>query len=91
VPLRPVQLAMPAAAPAAELARLLGLPQPVLRELNPALRPAVWSGERPVPAGYRLHLPSDSPWTAERLAAVMRVTPGTLGAAGSMPGDAASP
>jgi hypothetical protein len=63
----------------------------VLRELNPALRPAVWSGERPVPAGYRLHLPSESPWTAERLAAVMRVSPEAVGAAGAMAGDAASP
>ena len=91
VPLRPVQLAMPAAAPVAELAQhgLRQIEQP--RELNPALRPAVWSGERPVPAGYRLHLPSGSPWTAERLAAVMRVTPEAVGAAGAMAGDAASP
>jgi membrane-bound lytic murein transglycosylase D len=90
-PLRPVEIALPTAVAAAELGRLLELPQPVLRELNPALRPAVWSGERPVPAGYRLRLPTGSPWTPERLAAVLRATPGTVGAAGSMPSDAASP
>ncbi|MBM4217395.1 MAG: LysM peptidoglycan-binding domain-containing protein, partial [Gammaproteobacteria bacterium] len=28
-------------------------------DLNPALRPAVWSGERLVPRGYRLRLPPD--------------------------------
>jgi membrane-bound lytic murein transglycosylase D len=90
-PLRPVQLAMPAAAPVAELARLLGLPQSALRGLNPALRPAVWSGERPVPAGYRLHLPSDSPWTPERLAAVLRATPSAPGVVGGSASDAAAP
>jgi membrane-bound lytic murein transglycosylase D len=90
-PLRPVQIAMPAAAPVAELARLLNLPQPVLRELNPALRPAVWSGERPVPAGYRLHLPTGSPWTAQRLAAVLRVTPAEAGAAGATATGVAAP
>lgn len=89
--LRPVEIALPSAVAAAELGRLLELPRPMLRELNPALRPAVWSGARPVPAGYRLRLPTGSPWTAERLAAVLRVTPPALGAVGTAAGDAAAP
>lgn len=90
-PLRPVEFAMPTAVAVSELGRLLDLPQPMLRELNPALRPAVWNGERPVPAGYRLRLPTGSPWTAERLAAALRAAPSTLGAAGGTPTDAAAP
>lgn len=90
-PLRPVEIALPTAVAAAELGRVLDLPQPVLRELNPALRPAVWSGERPVPAGYRLRLPTGSPWTPERLAAVLRVTPPAPGAAGATTSDSAAP
>src|SRR5580658_5088633 len=40
-----------------------------LRELNPALLPAVWSGAQRVPKGYRLRLPSDgAPWTRDLLA-----------------------
>ncbi len=31
-----------------------------LRQLNPALRPAVWNGQRPVPAGYVVRLPGSS-------------------------------
>ena len=90
-PLRPVEIALPTAVAAAELGRLLDLPQPTLRELNPALRPAVWSGARPVPAGYRLRLPTGSPWTPERLAAVLRVTPPAPGAAGATTSDTAAP
>ena len=90
-PLRPVEIALPTAVAAAELGRLLDLPQPMLRELNPALRPAVWNGERPVPAGYRLRLPTGSPWTPERLAAVLRVTPSAPGAAGATASDTAAP
>ncbi len=90
-PLRPVEIALPTAVAAAELGRVLDLPQPMLRELNPALRPAVWNGERPVPAGYRLRLPTGSPWTPERLAAVLRVTPSAPGAAGATASDTAAP
>ncbi|MFN5011374.1 MAG: lytic transglycosylase domain-containing protein [Gammaproteobacteria bacterium] len=90
-PLRPVEIALPTAVAAAELGRLLDLPQPVLRELNPARRPAVWNGARPVPAGYRLRLPTGSPWTPERLAAVLRVTPSAPGAAGATASDTAAP
>jgi membrane-bound lytic murein transglycosylase D len=90
-PLRPVEIALPTAVAAAELGRLLDLPQPMLRELNPALRPAVWNGVRPVPAGYRLRLPTGSPWTPERLAAVLRVTAPALGAAGATATDTAAP
>ena len=90
-PLRPVEISLPTAVAAAELGRLLDLPQPMLRELNPALRPAVWNGERPVPAGYRLRLPTGSPWTPERLAAVLRVTTPAPGAAGATASDTAAP
>jgi membrane-bound lytic murein transglycosylase D len=51
------------------LVRALGVDRDTLRGLNPALRPAVWSGQRGVPAGYVLRLPAaGSKWTAELLA-----------------------
>lgn len=90
-PLRPVEIALPTAVAAAELGRLLDLPQSVLREANPALRPAVWGGQRAVPAGYRLRLPTGSPWTPERLAAVLRATPSAPGIVGGSASDAAAP
>lgn len=40
-----------------EITRFLKLDLPVLRELNPALSDAVFTGERLVPAGYVLRLP----------------------------------
>ena len=57
------EVEMPGYAGIEHLGRSLGIPLADLRELNPALRPPVWSGERFVPRGYRLRLPADRPYT----------------------------
>lgn len=63
------ELKMPSTASLSTLVRALGVDRETLRSLNPALRPAVWSGQRVVPAGYVLRLPeAGSQWTAELLA-----------------------
>jgi len=52
------------------LAGALKVSRDALRELNPALRPAVWNLQQPVPRGYRLRLPSGLPgWSGDGLAA----------------------
>jgi membrane-bound lytic murein transglycosylase D len=43
------------------LERTLNIDPETLRELNPALRPAVWRGRLAVPRGYELRLPDDIP------------------------------
>lgn len=53
------EIEMPGYAEISRLENALEVPLAKLRELNPALRPAVWSGERFVPRGYRLRLPPD--------------------------------
>jgi membrane-bound lytic murein transglycosylase D len=63
------ELKMPASASLATLVRALGIDRETLHGLNPALRPAVWGGQRAIPAGYMLRLPSvGSQWTADLLA-----------------------
>jgi membrane-bound lytic murein transglycosylase D len=63
------ELKMPASASLATLVRALGIDRDTLHGLNPALRPAVWGGQRAIPAGYMLRLPSvGSQWTADLLA-----------------------
>ncbi|MGH8140942.1 MAG: transglycosylase SLT domain-containing protein [Steroidobacteraceae bacterium] len=58
-----------ARAGAAQVLRALDLDRHTLEQLNPALRPAVWSGRRAIPAGYVLRLPgSDSGLTSRLLA-----------------------
>lgn len=44
-------------AAANDLLQHLQLNKKVLEELNPALRPSVWQGEKYIPKGYRLRLP----------------------------------
>src|SRR5579872_3159493 len=57
------------------LQRALGIDVERLRALNPALLPACWRGQRPVPSGYRLRLPlADTRWTSDLLA--QRLAPG---------------
>src|SRR3984957_6315093 len=51
------ELKVPSTVTAAALVRTLGVDREVLRGMNPALRPAVWNGQRSVPAGYVLRLP----------------------------------
>jgi membrane-bound lytic murein transglycosylase D len=68
------ELKVPSSSSAVTLARALGIDRDTLRNLNPALRPAVWNGQRSVPAGYVLRLPvSASSWTTELLAQRMGV------------------
>ena len=65
------EIELPRAASTADLQRIVGLPAAQLRELNPAVRDAAWRGERPLPAGYRLRLPAQTPWTASTLGAAL--------------------
>lgn len=67
-PLQYHELEMPGYASIVSLESALELPRSTLRELNPALRPAVWNGARLVPRGYRLRLPAERAWTAQQLA-----------------------
>lgn len=63
------EVAMPAFVPLAALERTLQIERSTLRSLNPALLPSVWNGERHVPRGYRLRLPSNGEgWTSELIA-----------------------
>ncbi len=70
--LRYQDVAMPGYARVSALERATGVPRATLEELNPALRPPVWSEERLVPRSYQLRLPpSDQAWTAQSLAAAI--------------------
>ncbi len=64
------EVTMPAYVRLTTLERALGLEREQLKALNPAWRPAIYSGTRLVPRGYRLRLPADTAekWTAELLA-----------------------
>ena len=55
------EVRMPAYVDVRSLERALDLDSETLRELNPALRPAVWRGRLAVPRGYELRLPSAGP------------------------------
>ena len=64
-----VEVRLSSSAPSAALLKTLGVDRETLRQLNPALRPAVWNGQRQVPAGYVVRLPgSESRWTSDLLA-----------------------
>jgi membrane-bound lytic murein transglycosylase D len=66
--MRFTELELPAYVPASELQKLLKLERSKLAALNPAVRPAVWSGSRYLPKGYRLRLPADAAaWTPQQL------------------------
>jgi membrane-bound lytic murein transglycosylase D len=64
------ELKMPSSANVTALLRVTGVDRETLRNLNPALRPAVWAGQRAVPVGYVLRLPAggSTSWTPELLA-----------------------
>jgi membrane-bound lytic murein transglycosylase D len=63
------EIVCPAFVPLAALERALKIDVDKLRALNPALRPAVWNGQRHIPKGYHLRLPADGEkWTSELLA-----------------------
>ncbi len=63
------EISLPAYVDLAPLSSALGLDVKQLRGLNPALRPAVWSGQFRVPRGYRLRLPAELAFSAAELQA----------------------
>ena len=90
------ELKMPATASMNTLLRAVGVDRETLRSLNPALRPAVWNGQRVVPAGYVLRLPAaGSSWTAEllaqRLGSAQPVTVAQASPPAKSPATAAAP
>jgi membrane-bound lytic murein transglycosylase D len=63
------EIATPSFVSMGSLERILKIERGTLRQLNPALLPTVWNGQRHVPKGYRLRLPLDGErWTSELLA-----------------------
>ncbi len=88
------EVKMPARADVAQVLRALDVDRRTLEQLNPALRPAVWSGRRAIPTGYVLRLPGgDSEWTprllAQRLTQARGVTVVAQQLGGSAPAAAA--
>ena len=55
------EVRMPAYVSVGPLERALDIDPETLRDLNPALRPAVWRGRLAVPRGYELRLPIGGP------------------------------
>jgi membrane-bound lytic murein transglycosylase D len=55
------EVRMPGYVSVGPLERALDIDPERLRELNPALRPAVWRGRLAVPRGYQLRLPAGGP------------------------------
>ena len=55
------EVRMPAYVGIGPLERALDIDSEALRDLNPALRPAVWRGRLAVPRGYELRLPIEGP------------------------------
>jgi membrane-bound lytic murein transglycosylase D len=55
------QVRIPAYVAVRSLEHALDVDPETLRDLNPALRPAVWRGRLSVPRGYELRLPADGP------------------------------
>jgi membrane-bound lytic murein transglycosylase D len=77
--------------PASAIVRAVRIDRDELRELNPGIRPAVWQGQRKVPAGYRLRLPlGGETWTEELLAKRLG-TGAPVRVAAAQPAEAPSP
>ena len=69
------EVEVPAFVPVAALERVTKVPRSTLQQLNPALLPTVWRGQRVVPKGYRLRLPGEgTQWTSQALAAKLAPT-----------------
>ncbi|HTV49560.1 MAG TPA: transglycosylase SLT domain-containing protein [Steroidobacteraceae bacterium] len=63
------EVALPARTSAAAIEHELRIDREALHELNPALRPAIWKGRRPIPGGYRLRVPlDDGEWKPQLVA-----------------------
>ena len=67
-PLRFYEIQLPTPVAIDQIERRIGLSRALVRELNPALRPAVWSGARKVPRGYRLRVPAEAMAAANEFA-----------------------
>ena len=68
------EIELPAWVPVSAIEAAARIDRAALRVLNPALRDAVWAGERHLPRGYQLHLPRPAggePWTLQRLLALL--------------------
>ena len=63
-----MEIELPAYTSVEAIERGLGLDRRILKDLNPALRPAVWAGSRRVPRGYQLRLPAELQLTAAEFA-----------------------
>jgi peptidoglycan lytic transglycosylase D len=86
-----VEVRLNTSASSAALLKTLGVDRETLRGLNPALRPAVWNGQRPVPSGYVVRLPgSASMWTSELLAQRLGAAKPVVVAAVTPPANVAS-
>ncbi|MDH3670205.1 MAG: LysM peptidoglycan-binding domain-containing protein [Gammaproteobacteria bacterium] len=73
-PVKSETVKVPAYVTVATLSRILGIDHATLRAHNLALRPAVWNGNKYVPRGYELRIPSNqTPDSAE--AALAAITP----------------
>lgn len=92
VPLREArfrEVRIPAYVGIRPLERALDIEPDTLRDLNPALRPAVWRGRLSVPRGYELRLPADGP-TLTTAMLVKRLGSQTLLASAATPRPARS-
>jgi membrane-bound lytic murein transglycosylase D len=70
------ELPLTAPTSVAALGKLAHVDTDTLKALNPALRPPVWSGQVPLPRGYRVRLPvAVTTPKAEQLAAVAQPNP----------------
>ncbi|MBF0292183.1 MAG: transglycosylase SLT domain-containing protein [Nitrospinae bacterium] len=54
------EIVLPQSATATSLATMTKVPLESLKEHNLSLRPVVWTGKRPIPAGYKLRVPFDT-------------------------------
>lgn len=64
-PMQTATLVMPGYASLMHLIRKLGVDIETIRELNPALRPSVYSGHHYVPKGYGLKIPAEVPVSSD--------------------------
>lgn len=83
------EVRIPAAVAIRPLEHALDMDPETLRDLNPALRPAVWRGRRAVPRGYELRLPAEGP-TLTTAMLVKRLGSQTLLASAASPRRAGS-
>jgi membrane-bound lytic murein transglycosylase D len=84
------EVRMPAYVDIRPLERALDINSQKLRELNPALRPAVWRGWLAVPRGYELRLPAAGPTLSTAMLA-QRLGPAALLANAAPPRRLPSP